>query len=145
MPLPKLGDVLIYDAISTKVDIVQILGQIKGVFNGQGVTIPTSGNGSFFDVQAPFSFTILGWTLIGDQTGSAIIDIQKDTYANYPPTGTDSIVASAPPTITSALKATSTTLTGWTTLINNGDILRFVVSSCSGFTNLNIMLNIRRA
>src|SRR5262245_18801188 len=80
-------------------------------------------------VHCDFGFTIVGWTLLADQSGSLVVDIWKDTYANYPPTGADSITASAKPTISTATKAQSGTLTGWTTSVSAGDVLRFNVDS----------------
>ena len=71
-------------------------------------------------VRIPFSGTITGWTLLADQVGSIVIDVWRDTYANYPPTDADSITASAPPTLASAQAAESTTLTGWTTAVTAG-------------------------
>jgi hypothetical protein len=95
-------------------------------------------------LQVPFDCTITGWSLLADTIGSCVIDIWKDTYANYPPTGADSITASAKPTISSADKATSTTLTGWTTSISAGDVLAFNVDSATNITKLTITLNVSR-
>lgn len=81
-----------------------------------------------------FNCTILEAVLLADQTGSLVVDIWKDSYANYPPTIADTIVASAPPTISSATKSKDTTLTGWTTAVTAGDILKFNVNSCSTIT-----------
>lgn len=55
-----------------------------------------------------------------------------------------SINASAPPTITSGRYAADETLTGWTTTINRGDVLRFAVTSVSTFTAILYTLRIRR-
>lgn len=118
-------------------------GAVQVHFRGGGVALTTSVDPVM--VQIPYSGTITGWTILGDQAGSVSIDIQKDSYANYPPTGGDSIVASAPPTVTSAVKNTSTTLTGWTTAVSSGDVLRFVLNSVSGFVNLDVTLNVTRS
>ncbi|MBS0243562.1 MAG: hypothetical protein JSS20_15405, partial [Proteobacteria bacterium] len=77
------------------------------------------------DAQIPFACTITGVTLLADQSGSCVLDIWKDTYANYPPTNADTITASAKPTLSTALKFNDTTLTGWTTAVAAGDTLRF--------------------
>jgi hypothetical protein len=78
-------------------------------------------------------------------TGSVVLDIAKSPayVVGVAPTFT-SIVASAPPTITSARYAEDTTLTGWTTDIARGDVLRFSVTSITSFTRLLIALRIRR-
>jgi len=83
-------------------------------------------------------------TLLADQTGSIVIDIWKDTYANFPPTDGDSITASAPPTITTALKSQDSTLTGWTTTIAANSILRINVDSCTTITRATLFLNVTR-
>jgi hypothetical protein len=96
------------------------------------------------DVVIPFNATITEWSLLADQTGSAVVDIWKDTYGNYPPTVGDSITGSAKPTITSSDKGQSSTLTGWTTTVNAGDILRFNIDSVSTIQRLSINLKISR-
>ncbi|HXF55624.1 MAG TPA: hypothetical protein VNK52_16040 [Hyphomicrobiaceae bacterium] len=111
-------------------------------------TVDRAGNvlttGVIGDVQVPFACTILGWTLLADQAGSIVIDIWKDTFANAPPTVADTITGSAKPTLTAAVKATSTTLTGWTTTIAANDVLRFNVDSVSTITRIALMLNVKR-
>lgn len=82
-------------------------------------------------VDVNFSGTIEGYSLLADAAGSIVIDIYKDTYANYPPLVGDSITASAKPTLSSAQKAQDNTLTGWTTAIARGDILKMHVDSAA--------------
>jgi hypothetical protein len=72
-----------------------------------------------------------------------VIDIWKDTYSGYPPTVADSITASAKPTLTTAAKAHSGTLTGWTTTIEPGESLRFNVDSVSTVTRVCLALTLR--
>jgi hypothetical protein len=85
--------------------------------------------------------------LLGDQSGSIVIDIWKCTYAQYDnsthPVDGDSITAAAPPTITTAHKSQDSTLTGWTTTLSIGDVLRFHVDSCTSITQCAIRLKIR--
>lgn len=72
--------------------------------------------------------------------GSCEIDVRKDTVANYPPTGGDSIVSAAPPEITSGVVYVDETLTGWDTEISAGDILMVHVASTSTFTSIVVAL-----
>lgn len=109
------------------------------VIDGSGSAITTGIKG---DVQVPFACTITAVRMLADQSGSAVVDIWKDTYANYPPTDADTITASAPPTITTATKSEDTTLTGWTTGITAGDILRFNVDSASTIERLTLQLTV---
>jgi len=110
--------------------------------DNSGTAIQT---GIIGDLEVPFDCTITGVKMLADQTGSIVVDIWKDTYANYPPTDADSITASAPPTISSGTKATDTTLTGWTTAISAGDILRFNVDSVADVTRLSLSLSVKRS
>jgi hypothetical protein len=109
--------------------------------DGGGSAITTGIKG---DLQIPFACTINSATLLADQSGSIVIDVWKDTYANYPPTDSDSITASAPPTISSATKSTDSTLTGWTTSITLGDTLRFNVDSITTITRAVLVLGVTR-
>jgi hypothetical protein len=109
------------------------------VIDGAGSAITTGVKG---DAVLYSDYTISGWTLLADTTGSISIDIWKDTYANYPPDSADSITGSAPPTISSDDKATSTTLTGWTTTFAAGDTLRFNVDSATTVTRATLALGL---
>lgn len=89
------------------------------------------------------SVTMVSLAADGTATsGSAVVDIWKDTYANYPPTVADSICAAAKPTISAATKARDSTLTGWTTSVSAGDFLLFNVDSCSSIKRLLVFLTI---
>lgn len=114
-------------------------GIIGVTFDGGGSAIAA---GSQADLRIQAGRTITSVTLLADTSGSIVIDIWKDTYANYPPTDADSITAAAPPTISSATKSEDTTLTGWTTTITAGDCLRFNVDSCSTITRCVLILKV---
>lgn len=109
--------------------------------NGNGTVLPT---GVVGDLEVPFACTITGVTMLADQSGSVVVDIWKDTYANYPPTVADTIVAAAKPTISAATKSTDATLTGWTTAIAAGSTLRFNIDSVATITRLQIALKVKR-
>lgn len=49
--------------------------------NGGGVQIATGVQR--LDLVVPYACTITGWTLLADQSGSIVVDIWKDTYANF--------------------------------------------------------------
>lgn len=76
-----------------------------------------------------FACTIEGYSITADAVGSIVVDLWKDSYANYPPVVGDSITASAKPTLSAAIKATDSTLTGWTTSLARGDTLKAHVDS----------------
>jgi hypothetical protein len=110
---------------------------IAFIIDGGGSAITTGVKG---DIEIPFACTITAARLLADQSGSIVVDIWKDTYANFPPTDADSITASAPPTISSATKSEDTTLTGWTTSITAGNILRFNVDSVTSIQRVTVSL-----
>lgn len=111
------------------------------VFSGAGSPILSGYAG---DLQIPFTGTITEATLVADQAGSINIAISKASYAGFPGSLT-SIVGAAPPTLSSQQKSTNTTLTGWTTLLTAGDILRFTVSSATAVTSVTLTLRVKRS
>jgi hypothetical protein len=113
---------------------------INFLIDGGGSAITTGIKG---DVVVDFACTIVGATLLADQSGDIVIDVWKDTYANFAPTDADSITASAPPTLSAATKSQDTTLTGWTTSVSAGDILRFNVDSASTVTRVTLALKVQ--
>lgn len=111
------------------------------IIDGGGLAITTGQKGH---LEIPFACTIKQVTMLADQSGSIVVDIWKDTYANFPPTDVDSITASAPPTISSSQKSQDSTLTGWTKSISSGDILAFNVDSCATITRVTISLKVEK-
>ena len=113
--------------------------QITIVVDGGGVALTTGIKGykSF-----PVAGTITGVRLLADQSGSIVIDIWKDTYANYPPTVADTITAAAKPTIITALKSEDTTLTGWTLSVSAGDVFGFNIDSVTTIQRIILELTI---
>lgn len=114
---------------------------VNFVVDGGGSAITTGIKG---DIILDFGCVIESVTLLLDQSGSIVIDIWKNTYANYPPVAADSITATAKPTVTTALKSQDTTLTGWNTTINAGDTLRYNVDSVATATRALLALKVRR-
>jgi hypothetical protein len=115
---------------------------INYVIDGGGAEIATGIKG---DVVVDFAGTITAVTLLADQSGSIVVDIWKDTYANFPPTDADSITAATPPTITTATKSQDSTLSGWTTAISAGDVLRFNVDSVTDIERVTVALTVERS
>lgn len=135
----SLSGAILDTDISTAADVK--LGTISFVIDGGGTAITTGVKG---DVEVPFNCSIVAATLLADQSGSIIVDVWKDTYANYPPTDADSITSSSVPEISSATKDQDTSLAGWTTSITAGDILRFNVDSCTTITRCVVSLKYRK-
>lgn len=131
-------------AQSTGLEWVDEYATIPFVIDGGGAVITTGLKGG---LQVDIAGTIVAATVLAldNLTGSIVIDIWKDTYANHPPTVADTITASAKPTVSSAVKSTDTTLTGWTTSVAAGDVLFFNVDSVSTFQRVLVSLQIKKA
>lgn len=112
---------------------------INFVIDGGGSEIADGEHGF---IRISFACTITKVTLLADQSGSIVIDIWKDTFANRPPTNADSITASAPPTISTDTGSEDSTLSGWTTSIAAGDILSFNVDSCTTIERCTVSLTV---
>jgi hypothetical protein len=94
-------------------------------------------------VRIPSDCTITGWDIISANgvTGSLVMDVWKDTYANFPPTSTDSIAGSEKPTLSSATKNQDAALTTWTTTAcTKGEYLGFHVDSASTLTRASVFI-----
>jgi parallel beta-helix repeat protein len=107
---------------------------IRIVIDGGGSAITTGAKQVY--VTVPYNGTITKWRLMADTTGSIVVDIWKDTYANFVPTVADTITASAKPTLSSAQKNESSTLTGWTTTVTEGDVIEVNVDSVATVTKV---------
>jgi hypothetical protein len=112
---------------------------ITFIIDGGGSAITTGEKGH---LEIPFACTIQQVTTLADQSGSIVVDIWKDTYANFPPTNADTITSVTPPTITTATKSQDATLTNWITAVTAGDILAFNVDSCTTITRVTISLKV---
>jgi len=106
---------------------------------GSGLAVPATGVMGYFEV--PFKMTVTSVRLVADASGSAVVDIWKDTYANFPPTDADTVTSATPPTITTAVKMEDSTLTNWTKTWNAGDWIGINLDSVT--TCKQITLSIR--
>jgi hypothetical protein len=120
-----------------------VAGAIGVVIDG-GSNVITPGVKAF--VEVPFPCRITAVTLLSTDPavtpGSIVFDVWKDTYANYPPTGGDTITASAKPTLSNAVKSHDATLVGWTTAIVAGEVLGFRVESAALLTRVSLSLTV---
>ena len=139
---PQVGaadDIMVTDATGN-LSFINNYRTINFIIDGGGAVISTGQKGH---VVIDFDCQILNWTILSDQSGSIVVDIWKDTYANFPPTVADTITASAKPTLASAQKNQNTTLTGWTTTITAGDILAYNVDSATTVQRVTVSLKVR--
>jgi hypothetical protein len=98
-------------------------------WDGQGSAV-TAGATSVVIAEVPVACLITAARITAPLgSGSAVVDLWVDSYANYPPTVADTITASAKPTLSSAQKAEDTTLTGWSPTLAAGDYIAGIVDS----------------
>lgn len=120
-----------------------VSGEIKTIsfaLDGGG-SVLTTGQKKY--ARIPWNATINNWYLVGDVTGSIVIDIWKNTYANYPPVAADTIVgAGVFPNLSNQIKNTSDILTGWATNITGGNFLGFQVNSVSGVKWVSLQMEL---
>jgi hypothetical protein len=142
-PMPHPADSFIAHVVTAASLIQAILDRITAIDDTILVELPGT-PGAQVDVMIDYAAQIESWTLLADVSGSIVVDIWKDTYANYPPANADSITGSTPPTITTAIKATDDDLTGWDAIIDPGDILRFNVDSATTIGKVTVALKVTR-
>jgi hypothetical protein len=114
---------------------------IQFIIDGGGSAITTGVKG---DIMIPFNCTILGWDIVADTSGSIVVDVWKDSYANFPPTVADTITGTEKPTLSSAVKNQDTALSSWTTTLTRNDWLRFNVDSASTSTRVTVAIRVKR-
>lgn len=139
---------------SQKATMAQVNDFVKANAHKGAISYTIDGGGSAIatglvkaGLPIPYSCTLDEWTLIADTSGAIVIDVWKDTYANYPPTNADAMPgAGKEPTITATgVKAQDTDLTDWTSrTITAGDILYFNVDSCTSITNCTLTFKITK-
>ena len=116
---------------------VPVRRQVTLVIDGGSSAITT---GFKAIVSLPVAGTWKKWRILADVSGSIVIDVWKDVFASYPPDVADTITAAAKPTLSSALSAESSVLTGWTTTFLAGDVLGFNVDSVTTVTKISLFL-----
>jgi len=115
--------------------------EIFAVIDGGGSAIETGIKG---DIEVPFDCTITSVTMLADQSGSIVVDIWKQAYADFPPEDAQTITSVTPPTITTAVKSQDSTLTDWTTSLTKGDTLRFNVDSITTIERVTLSLKVNK-
>jgi hypothetical protein len=104
-------------------------------FDGQGGVIGINSKGSF---NINFTGTVTGWQLfeISDTpiSSTCVIDVWKDTYANYPSTVADTIFGTKP-SLTGAIKNQAT---GLVIAVTTGDT--FIVNIDSNTNAIRLLL-----
>lgn len=135
------------DITSASMWLVKVAGpQITGAMNfmiGDGTNVITPGQ--WGQIRWPYDGTLVRASLMSQISGSIVVDIYGDSWANYPPNSADSITASAKPTLSNQRNSEDTTLSGWTTDFSEGDVYVFNVDSASTVTRVTLELKYTKA
>lgn len=100
--------------------------------------------GSTIDIYLSGAHEILGWTILADRDGAVQFDVQACGRDDFPPGSPQSIVAAAPPALSSGQVAYSYTLTDWTTTLPAGSVLRVIIEAATSVRRATLALALRR-
>lgn len=125
-------------------DMIDSLLAIDDSYDVIQMQFAVGGTGVKGKLMVPFDCTIVGWDIVGDQTGSVVLDVWNKAYASLPATVSDTITGADKPTISSAIKGQNLTLSAWTTGLTKGTWLYFNVDSVTSITELTVVLRVKR-
>lgn len=118
-------------------------GAIQFVIDGGGAALAAGEKG---DVIVPYDCRINYVNVFSDQSGGSVfLGIWRDSFANYPPTSGDTVAPSGVPLISGAIRNSysgAAALSGWTTALTKGDVIKFVVHSGLTMTRVTIALQV---
>jgi len=117
-------------------------GVILAIIDGGGSAITT---GKKIHIEVPFACTLNRYTMIADQAGAIVIDVNRSTYADFPTTA--SICGSGKECTIAATnqKSQDVDIADWTSVaVAAGDILEFEVDSCTTITRVTLSLKFTR-
>lgn len=111
-------------------------------FDGGGAA-PTAGTTRY--VLVPYAHTIIAAYMLGNVSGSAVVDVWRAAFSTSAlPTVSDTITASAKPTLSGAVGSVDTTLTGWARSGAANTVYAFKVDSATTVTVLQAQLIVAR-
>jgi hypothetical protein len=94
------------------------------------------------DLELPWGYALEGWALYADGPGDLVLDLRaSEDFAAYPTFAT--ICPVNPPTLVAQDKARSANLTGWTTRLPRGTVLRVLVMDAGTVTLATLTLFLR--
>lgn len=116
-----------------------VTGTINVIIDGGGSTVATGMKG---DVTLPFAMYIDRWRLLAKETGSILVGLWRNSYANYPPTSADAMhIGETGPNIVAGIKNTATTANWMGATGASQDIVRVDVESSSSITMASLSLD----
>lgn len=114
---------------------------IEFVFNGGGGVLAPGYYGALI---IPDWLHVTNWVLASKQPGSAGVDVYKITLDQYlagaTPSAANSITGTELPTLNNSVCAQSSVLMGWTTRIDQKDVLGFNINFVTSIQELSLWL-----
>ena len=138
VPDGDYGDVVVSGAGTVWTVEAGLKRRVVGATFDGGGSPPTVGAVGFAVV--PFSGTIDQWTIIGDASGSVVVDVWK--AAGTVPTNANSIAGTEKPTLSAAQIASDVSLGTWTTAVTAGDVFGFELESVTTCTRITVEVRI---
>src|SRR5271157_301282 len=112
------------------------VASLNFVIDGGGA-VP--GTGAYGQINVPVACTVTGWVLTADQSGSAVVDVLRSTYAGFPTTS--SIAGTDKPTLSSVQKNENLSEGSWgSTALAAGDQIQVNLNSVTTCTRLNLTI-----
>lgn len=106
--------------------------------DGGGAVVTTGVKGRW---RCPFDYDIVKWSLLADQSGNVQFDIKVGSFGG----SLTSIVASAPPSLSSADQDDDAALSGWTTTGSAGTEFEFSITGTpASITRATLVLDMER-
>lgn len=146
------GHLAVFDGVTGKLikDGGARIRKVALSLDGSGSVLTTGVKGQ---IQVDFAGTIIGWSIIGDQSGSISVEVDKKASSApaaapaVPNTTTDKISASAPIALSSAQSASSAAsgVSSWTTAVALWDVIQFNVASVTTLTRVTLYLRIQES
>lgn len=157
VPAPVAGDLLMWDAVTSKWINSNLLGsggsgsggtlvvdsiEVRGAsFVGSGGPLSVPINEVPIHIKNNSKITKVV-VLTRGGAGSCVLDIWRRPFASYPATSANSITGASKPTITTDVKYLDTALVGWSPTLSAGDTLLVSLDSVSVFTNVTLFLEL---
>jgi len=132
------------DAGHTHAREAKAVSTLTFIIDGGGA-VPATGI-KVWGVVIDFPCTVTGWTLLSDLSGTATVDVWKDSYANHPPVVGDSMVgAGTKPSIAGPSRKGQSTAPDWSTLtLAAGDVIFINLDAVATCKWLSLSLRVRR-
>src|SRR5574337_25610 len=142
-----------YNTYTTTNNSYQTYGtyQTYNVYQPGIIGLSLDGGGSYIAagfagyLRVPKGGTVTKWTVMTDSyRGYLQLDLWKTPFASFPPTVANTITGTDKPRVQNQAVRESTALTGWTTSINDGDVIAVNIDSATYITKATAEIEYNR-